>query len=366
MSCFHFSKSNIVCVDGEDAHPCELCYLLSTSDTEGVIRYLDERGHFQFEHRIVDHSEKIVRYVNTVKVQNDIGKLLSKFSEMPHVRTAILHQIQLILSLPTKPHVESSIRDGLFATYHSERLGIFGCNEYIRGCHIQCPDCEVSVCCRLCHDRAEPTHTFRRKDVTTMTCSYCSHIQPVSNRCVNCRARMAEYYCDKCHLFDCPPTDIKIFHCDKCGECRKCKVDKSIKHCDTCGVCVFEPHECFKYTLSESTCSICGEGLMHTRQQASFPPCGHWTHHQCLERYVRTTWASGTIPTCPLCRKSVVNLTVIDGILDRWVMLDQMPPELANRTTEIHCNECGKDSTVPFHYKYWKCPHCLHYNTQKQ
>ncbi len=199
-----------------------------------------------------------------------------------------------------------------------------------------------------------------------MKCSYCSHVQPVSNRCVNCRARMANYYCDKCHLFDCLPKGMKIFHCDKCGECRKCGIDKSVKHCDTCGVCVFEPHACFKYTLSDSTCSICGDDLFGAREQSSNPPCGHWAHRSCLEKYVRTKWAVGNIPTCPLCRKAVVDLDKIDTIIDFNVSLDQMPHELASQTVDIHCCECGKDATVPFHYRYWKCPHCLHYNIQKK
>eukprot|EP01028_Stygiella_incarcerata_P013552 TRINITY_DN82769_c0_g1_i1.p1 TRINITY_DN82769_c0_g1~~TRINITY_DN82769_c0_g1_i1.p1 ORF type:complete len:452 (-),score=79.55 TRINITY_DN82769_c0_g1_i1:112-1467(-) len=370
-------------------YDCEVCYLLAHSGSLNDL--LGSKGKFetvcmhcgtrQFRGEKCENcGVPFSRLIDASGVQSSIAKALC--GREPESQTLAMGIIQGLLAEYVPKQTDMDVeepfgsrtraeRDGkseedrsLFATYRDERKGEFGCKEYTRGCHMQCPDCMKYVCCRLCHDRADPSHKFRRKDVENMRCSYCGCEQPVAGRCVQCRARLSTYYCDVCHLFDCPNSRTQIFHCDKCGECRKAGIDKVFRHCDSCGVCVFEPHECFRYSLKESNCSICGERLFSAREQASFPPCGHWTHRSCLERYVRMVWSQHIIPRCPLCRRAVVDLVKVDAIIDRNVALDMMPKELREKTQTIICHECGKTSTVPFHYKFRKCPHCHHYNTQ--
>jgi hypothetical protein len=359
---------------GQTDYACEICYL---KDHPGPLDDLmQSKGEFDCvctkcgtrqPHGVkcVQCGIPFTREIDTSGIQGSIGKILG--GREPESQSLAMKIIQGVLAeyVPKRP--EADILEDMrpmFATYRDERKGEFGCKEYTRGCHVQCPECKKFVCCRLCHDRADTTHMFRRQDVENMRCRYCGLVQPVAGKCSGCRAKMSEYYCNVCHLFDCPNARTKIFHCDKCGECRKASVDKVIRHCDACGVCVFEPHKCFKYSLKESTCSICGEGLFSAREQASFPPCGHWTHRSCLERHVRTSWSQQNIPTCPLCRRAVVDLTKVDQMIDRDVALDVLPEDFRKKTQTIVCNECGKTSTVPFHYKFRKCPHCKHYNTQ--
>jgi hypothetical protein len=368
---------------------CEICYLERTRGAVDSLKELkDNGGEFMcvcaFCGEIQKRTEncqkckkRLVREIDTSSVQGCFRKLLRGLSEEDQSLA-----MRIMQSVLAEYHPKASRRAGmmdvesgesgegktssssLFGMYRDERRGVFGCREYTRGCHVQCPDCMKFVCCRICHDRADPTHKFHRKNVETMKCNYCGLVQRVSGKCIQCRAKMSIYYCDVCHLFDCPPPNGRIFHCDKCGECRKAGIDKIVRHCDACGVCVFEPHQCFKYSLKESTCSICGDTLYSAREQSSFPPCGHWAHRSCLERHVRTAWSQQIIPACPLCRRAVVDLKKVDDIIDRNVALDQMPEDLKKKTQRIVCHECGEVSTVQFHYKFRKCPHCKHYNTQ--
>eukprot|EP01028_Stygiella_incarcerata_P002056 TRINITY_DN1383_c0_g1_i2.p1 TRINITY_DN1383_c0_g1~~TRINITY_DN1383_c0_g1_i2.p1 ORF type:complete len:465 (-),score=89.78 TRINITY_DN1383_c0_g1_i2:127-1521(-) len=383
----------------ESMDVCEVCYLERIRRSADSLEELQQcGGEFmcvcaacgEIQKR-TDHCQKckkcLVREIDTSSVQGSFRRILRGLSAEDQSLAMRVLQSVLAEYHPKVSHgidrgtmgtmgtmgsmdVEGRVGEGeegnqsLFTMYRDERKGLFGCREYTRGCHIQCPDCMKFVCCRICHDRADPTHKFRRKDVDTMKCSYCGLIQHVGDKCIQCRAKMSVYYCDVCHLFDCPPPNGRIFHCEKCGECRKAGVDKKVRHCDVCGVCVFEPHECFKYSLKESTCSICGESLFSTREQSSFPPCGHWAHRTCLERHVRTMWSQQIIPACPLCRRAVVDLKKVDEIIDRSVALDHMPEELTRKRQRIVCHECGEVSVVPFHYKFRKCPNCKHYHTQ--
>lgn len=41
-----------------------------------------------------------------------------------------------------------------------------------------------------------------------------------------------------------------------------------------------------------------------------------------------------------------------------------LPPEYAERTQSLLCNDCGATSTAPFHFVYHKCAPCGSYNTR--
>ena len=42
-----------------------------------------------------------------------------------------------------------------------------------------------------------------------------------------------------------------------------------------------------------------------------------------------------------------------------------MPEEYRDAKVNIHCNDCGKASIVPFHVLGGKCLHCRSYNTMR-
>ena len=51
-------------------------------------------------------------------------------------------------------------------------------------------------------------------------------------------------------------------------------------------------------------------------------------------------------------------------MLDRLLLNERMPEELAAKTQMVSCNDCGARSTVPYHFVYHKCLSCSSYNTR--
>lgn len=244
--------------------------------------------------------------------------------------------------------------------------GRYGCSEYARKCYIECPMCNEKWCCRLCHNKAHSDHQIPRKEVVAMQCKMCGEEQDVSKVCIRCGVVMADYYCDICHLFDCPPPELYIYHCADCGECRKAPVGKPLVHCHACKTCVYTdpPHTCFKYPLKCALCSICGKDMYSSREQASFSFCHHWAHKSCLEARVKSEWAKDVVPTCPTCQKSIVNLEKVDKMIKKKLSEEETEEETLMPKQRIFCYECEEESEVPYHSRFHKCSHCGHYNTR--
>lgn len=83
----------------------------------------------------------------------------------------------------------------------------------------------------------------------------CFNEQPISQYCAFCedietgeKLKMAEYYCDICHLFSSDPKK-HIFHCTGCNMCRAGKRE-DWTHCKDCDTCIFagafSKHKCQK------------------------------------------------------------------------------------------------------------------------
>lgn len=82
-------------------------------------------------------------------------------------------------------------------------------------------------------------------------------------------------------------------------------------------------------------------------------------HRDCYEQYRTSAY------TCPLCKKSMEDMTAHFASLDLWVQASPMPPEFAAWRARILCNDCGEESgEVPYHFLYHKCPACGSYNTR--
>lgn len=116
-----------------------------------------------------------------------------------------------------------------------------GCTHYRRHCQIKAPCCGQFFSCRHCHDEEITGHRINRFEIKEMQCSYCSTVQPISNKCIACDKEMAHYFCDICHLFD-DDSEKNLWHCMHCGYCIKTPVNKSYAHCFECNTCRDKDH----------------------------------------------------------------------------------------------------------------------------
>jgi uncharacterized CHY-type Zn-finger protein len=90
----------------------------------------------------------------------------------------------------------------------------FGCIHYLRGCKIQCSNCEKFYPCRVCHDEEED-HPLERRDVEYVFCYVCKQIVPFGKECKNCNVEFGDYCCDECRLIIATPYH-NTYHCSKC------------------------------------------------------------------------------------------------------------------------------------------------------
>jgi len=194
-----------------------------------------------------------------------------------------------------------------------------------------------------------------------MMCLFCGTLQPIQQNCANvdCGKQMACYYCDICKFLD-DAADKSIYHCHECGLCRVGKVDEYF-HCPKCNLCLqnsLRNHKCIENN-TKANCPICTKDLFTSTVHSSILRCGHAMHYKCYDSYLQ----QGEF-TCPICLKSVMDLT------DAWIAQDQvmeeqqMPPEFANSRTQILCNDCEKKCETSYHFMGHKCSNCGSYNTQ--
>lgn len=87
--------------------------------------------------------------------------------------------------------------------------------------------------------------------------------------------------------------------------------------------------------------------------------CGHSMHRECFRQYRQTAY------TCPICKKSMEDMTAHFASLDLLLQAYPMPPEFASWRARVLCQDCGEESgDVPYHFCYHKCPQCGSYNTR--
>ena len=257
-----------------------------------------------------------------------------------------------------------------------------GCKHYRRGCALVAPCCGEVFACRFCHDEvknglAEPVekrHTLDRKAVTRVVCLACREEQPVAARCrrPECGNSFGAYFCEHCRLYDDDDTKGQ-FHCDKCGMCRV-GGRENFWHCDRCGCCfhvdIRNEHKCIERALHQD-CPICFEYLFDSTKQIAVLPCGHTLHKACFEQMQRQFLRSGDhnlflkANVCPLCSKSVRDMSFLWEHIDRELALTPMPLEYRDQTCRIICNDCERQTETHFHILALKCHECGGYNTTR-
>lgn len=265
-----------------------------------------------------------------------------------------IQQIMMGNHVPKMSDVQVSVAEEQ-KTWFSE--GILGCKHYRRNCRLVAPCCGKSVTCRLCHDETMD-HEIDRYAIQEVVCMQCFSRQPVAQNCVKCGECFATYFCGTCNFFD-NDESKNIFHCDKCNVCR-IGLPTEFFHCDICNSCLSitlkGDHKCVNDAM-HGDCPICMENMRYSVNPVIPMQCGHAMHHSCYEDYIKTNYK------CPTCQKSVGDMSRYFRNLDEYVAETQMPEEYCDVMREIYCNDCEKNSDVPFHI-YMKCAHCGSYNTK--
>jgi zinc finger protein-like protein len=128
--------------------------------------------------------------------------------------------------------------------------------------------------------------------------------------------------------------------------------------CNACmSLALFNRHTCRERAM-EADCPICAEGLFSSALPVKELPCGHLMHSACFVAHTQHRY------TCPVCARSVGDLALYFQMLDRLLLSETLPPELACRRQRVACHDCGAQSEVGYHYVYHKCPACASYNTR--
>lgn len=245
----------------------------------------------------------------------------------------------------------------------------FGCKHYRRRCKIRAPCCNDVFDCRHCHNEAknaeEPDpwkrHDIPRHKVESVICSLCNTEQEVQQNCKNCGVCMGKYFCDTCKFYD-DETSKQQFHCDSCGICR-IGGRNNFFHCNRCGCCYAmalktEGHPCVEKSMHHN-CPVCFEYLFDSIRDITVMPCGHTMHLECCHEMQ----AHGQY-SCPICSKSVCDMSKLWKELDEEVASTPMPDDYRDKKVWILCNDCQTTSQVYYHVVALKCSHCISYNTR--
>nr|KAJ0214918.1 hypothetical protein LSAT_V11C300110780 [Lactuca sativa] len=68
--------------------------------------------------------------------------------------------------------------------------------------------------------------------------------------------------------------------------------------------------------------------------------------------------------SCPICSKSVMDMSMMWKRLDEEIEATVMPEDYRQKKVWILCNDCNDTSEVLFHIMGQKCLHCNSYNTR--
>lgn len=63
-------------------------------------------------------------------------------------------------------------------------------------------------------------------------------------------------------------------------------------------------------------------------------PCGHGMHSKCFREYIKTNIA------CPLCKKSLIDMSKAETFYDQQIAANKMPREFRYCWMKIICNDC--------------------------
>jgi RING finger/CHY zinc finger protein 1 len=237
-----------------------------------------------------------------------------------------------------------------------------GCKHYNSNCSIISPCCEEKFNCFRCHDEnneyPKDEHKINKYEIKYIVCNICNKTQEPKQECESCEIKFSEYFCKICNLF----SDIGNgkFHCDKCNICRVGNKEEYF-HCETCACCLRielkENHKCFPNIL-ERDCPVCLTNIYTSQSEPCILKCNHAIHRPCLSELLKTTYK------CPICIKSMVDMSHVFASIDEEISRMPMPPG-EDKDVKIYCYDCEKKTDTKDHYYGIKCLSCGSYNTTK-
>ncbi|XP_051146044.1 zinc finger protein BRUTUS-like [Andrographis paniculata] len=327
-------------------------------------------------HDSTDHSDhtfkpgwKDIFRMNQNELESEIREVSRDSTLDPRRKAYLLQNLmtsQWIASQQKSSQSKSSKADdgkdlfGRSPSFRDPEKQIFGCEHYKRNCKLVAACCGKLFTCRFCHDEVSD-HSMDRKATSEMMCMKCRQIQPVGPVCATpaCEGlSMAKYYCSSCKFFD---DEREVYHCPSCNLCRVGKgLGIDFFHCMTCNCCLsvkLVEHRCWEKSL-ETNCPICCDFLFTSSTAVRALPCGHYMHSACFQAYACTHYI------CPICSKSMGDMSVYFGMLDALMASEVLPEEYRNHCQDILCNDCDRKGTAPFHWLYHKCSFCGSYNTK--
>ena len=299
------------------------------------------------------------------------------------------------------------------------------CEHYEKFCYkFRFDCCGIYDPCKRCHkERNCPSKN--NLIVQEITCTVCEKSQESGEFCIGCGIKFSKSYCGLCQIW----TSKDITHCNKCGSCRVSKSEDLLHcdNCGICfhksGL-----HTCRnnKTSCKDAICAVCTEEIFNSQSGSYLMECSHFVHTNCFKQYIssgyykcplckksminlKSRWilireqiklnplpndffpiSSGDIVDSNYGKFLVKSIDLLNGIkmyhgefVNLILYYDYKSDEkneknekkvygtlnensvVKNIYKNIHCNDCGQNSTLKFHPYGLECVYCGSFNTQE-
>ncbi|KAL6571060.1 hypothetical protein OROGR_000610 [Orobanche gracilis] len=206
---------------------------------------------------------------------------------------------------------------GRAPSFRDSQKNIFGCEHYKRNCKLRAACCGKLVACRFCHDEVSD-HSMDSQSARFAQPLFVMGFQWRDTIAVAANSLM---------------MNGEVYHCPFCNLCRVGRgLGVDFFHCMTCNYCLgmkLLDHKCMEKSL-EANCPICCDFLFTSSATVRGLPCGHYMHSACFQAYACTHYI------CPICSKSMGDMSVYFGMLDALMISEVLPEEFRNRYQQIY------------------------------
>ena len=110
--------------------------------------------------------------------------------------------------------------------------------------------------------------------------------------------------------------------------------------------------------MTTKDCPVCLENLNLSTEACQIPKCEHFLHAKCFNDLIE----HGNF-YCPLCYKSLVDLSSMWAVMKCQVEKFPLQGKMAGIFVDILCRDCDMPGKSKFHVIGLECGHCLGFNT---
>ncbi|KAK4407053.1 E3 ubiquitin-protein ligase MIEL1, partial [Sesamum angolense] len=240
---------------------------------------------------------------------------------------------------------------------------LYGCEHYRRRCKIRAPCCNQIFTCRHCHNEAasalsnpkESTRLFAMM-LSKLFVRYAIQnnrfpisVQIAASNLENTSATYANSM-----MMISPKSSFIVMTAAFVDPESSWAYTSPHNILSVAGSCysigLRDNHLCVEDSM-KSHCPICYEFLFDSTKQTTILKCGHTMHVECYEEMF-----SQNQYRCPICSKSVLNMSRTWERLDQEIEATAMPEEYRYEV-QILCNDCNNRSKAFFHIFGHKCQH---------